>query len=382
MQVKFGYGLKANILSAIEQNKLDTGDIIISSDTKEIAFVKPDSTLIYLKSRDEVFESLSNAQLYLEDASAYAGETIKIKLEDGKYHTYILQSSDDGYTLEESGSDSKQYVIIGTRPDSGQEQGIIYIDNNVGYIWNGSGWVKVFEDVSSDISNIESRLDEKAPINNPSFTGNVTIGGKDVATQEWVNAIISEIANNSPGVVDGTDNLLPTTDYKAGQIWRVAVAGTYAGETCEAGDLIICLNDYDTSYSDEDFMVIQANINGAVTGAETSVDGNIVIFNGATGKIIKDSNVNISSLNDTISKAHEHTNKTILDSYDKTQTELITSANNYVDTKIGDLGESEDVVSYVNLVVGSGGSDVAEQINEAIATAKAYTDTALTIVEF
>ena len=258
MQVKFGYGLKANILSAIEQNKLDTGDIIISSDTKEIAFVKPDSTLIYLKSRDEVFESLSNAQLYLEDASAYAGETIKIKLEDGKYHTYILQSSDDGYTLEEIGSDSKQYVIIGTRPDSGQEQGIIYIDNNVGYIWNGSGWVKVFEDVSSDISNIESSLDEKAPINNPSFTGNVTIGGKDVATQEWVNAIISEIANNSPGLVDGTDNLLPTTDYKAGQIWRVAVAGTYAGETCEAGDLIICLNDYDTSYSDEDFMVIQA----------------------------------------------------------------------------------------------------------------------------
>ena len=54
----------------------------------------------------------------------------------------------------------KQYVIIGTRPDSNQEQGIIYIDNNVGYIWNGSDWVKIFEDVSSDVSDFESRIGE------------------------------------------------------------------------------------------------------------------------------------------------------------------------------------------------------------------------------
>ena len=413
----------------------------------------------------ETWESLSEAQTYAASAIAYAGQTIKAKLEDGKYHTYVLQPSDSGYTLEEVGSSSnmKQYVIVGTRPSSSQQEGIIYIDNNVGYIWDGSDWVKVFEDVSTEITDFESRIgtletdiDTKAPIENPTFTGVVKIEGNDVATQQWVNSLIGQLNNGVPGIVDSTDNPLPTTSYTAGQMWRVAVAGTYAGEQCEVGDLIICLKDYaEDSASNADFMIIQANIDGAVTGADASTDGHIVVFNGATGKVIKDSNIAVTSLSDAIAKAHEHTNKTILDSYDKTQTELLAEAstdaqskvtalsetineslalkadasnvytksdidsqistltqniNTKVDSatvdskiatakeeileeaasdaatalaaRVGDLGESETVVEYVTKVVGSGGTDVAEQIDAAIAEAKAYTDQALTITEF
>ena len=415
----------------------------------------------------ETWESLSEAQTYASSAIAYGGQTIKAKLEDGKYHTYTLQPSDGGYTLEEVGaispSDLKQYVIVGTRPGSGQQQGIIYIDNNVGYIWNGSGWVKVFEDVSTSISDFESRIetletdiDLKAPIANPTFTGSVKIEGNEVATQTWVNALIGQLNSGVPGIVDDSDNPLPSTGYKAGQSWRVSVAGTYAGQDCEVGDLIICLKNYEAEGAgNADFMVIQANIDGAVTGPDAATDGHIVVFNGATGKIIKDSNVTIASLNDVISKAHEHTNKTILDSYNKSQTELLEAAatdaqskvtalsetvtenlalkadasNVYsktdidskistltqnintkvdsatvdskiaaakteileeasaaagddLDAKIGDLGESATVVEFVNKVVGSGGTDVAQQIDEALAQAKAYTDTALTITEF
>ena len=54
--------------------------------------------------------------------------------------------------------------------------------------------------------------------------------------------------------------------------------------------------------------------------------------------------------------------------------------------KIGEIGEGTTVKEYVDTAVGSGGADVAEQIlqakQEAIETAKTYTDTALTIVEF
>ena len=415
----------------------------------------------------ETWESLSEAQTYASSAIAYGGQTIKAKLEDGKYHTYTLQPSDGGYTLEEVGaispSDLKQYVIVGTRPGSGQQQGVIYIDSNVGYIWNGSGWVKVFEDVSTSISDFESRIetletdiDLKAPIANPTFTGSVKIEGNEVATQTWVNALIGQLNSGVPGIVDDSDNPLPSTGYKAGQSWRVSVAGTYAGQDCEVGDLIICLKNYEAEGAgNADFMVIQANIDGAVTGPDAATDGHIVVFNGATGKIIKDSNVTIASLNDVISKAHEHTNKTILDSYDKSQTELLeaaatdaqskvtalsetvtenlalkadasnvysktdidskistltqnintkvdsatvdskiaaakteileeaaTAAGDDLDAKIGDLGESATVVEFVNKVVGSGGTDVAQQIDEALAQAKAYTDTALTITEF
>lgn len=298
----------------------------------------------------ETWESLSEAQTYASSAIAYAGQTIKAKLEDGKYHTYVLQPSDSGYTLEEVGSSSnmKQYVIVGTRPSSSQQEGIIYIDNNVGYIWDGSDWVKVFEDVSTEITDFESRIgtletdiDTKSPIANPTFTGVVKIEGNDVATQQWVNSLIGQLNNGVPGIVDDSDSPLPTTGYKAGQMWRVAVAGTYAGEQCEVGDLIICLKDYaEGSASNADFMIIQANIDGAVTGADASTDGHIVVFNGATGKVIKDSNIAVTSLSDAIAKAHEHTNKTILDSYDKTQTELLAEASTDAQSKVTALSDT------------------------------------------
>lgn len=99
---------------------------------------------------NDVFESLSDGQSYIETDEAYAGQTIKVKTDDGKYHVYILQPSDSGYTLEEINNTSsvKQYVVIGTRPETNQEQGVIYIDSNVGYIWNGTEWQKIFEDAS------------------------------------------------------------------------------------------------------------------------------------------------------------------------------------------------------------------------------------------
>ena len=60
----------------------------------------------------EIWESLAEAQAYTKEANAYEGQTIKAKLEDGKFHTYTLQPSEAGYTLEEIGSDNKQYVIV------------------------------------------------------------------------------------------------------------------------------------------------------------------------------------------------------------------------------------------------------------------------------
>lgn len=297
-----------------------------------------------------VWDSYQEAQTYITAANAYGGQIITAKVDD-TYKAYILQPSEGGYQLQEMGlspSDLKQYVIVGTRPGSGQEQGIIYIDNNVGYIWNGSGWVKVFEDVSSNVSDFESRIgeleteiDTKAPLANPTFTGTVTIEGSQAATQDWVNTLVGQLNSGVPGIVDGTDNQLPATDYKAGQMWRVAEEGTYAGEECEIGDLIICLKDYASgSAGDADFMVVQANIDGAVTGADSSVDGHIVVFNGSTGKVIKDSNVTIASLNDAIAKAHEHTNKTQLDSFTKTQEELLSGAHDDAASQISTVQET------------------------------------------
>lgn len=48
-----------------------------------------------------------------------------------------------------------------------------------------------------------------------------------------------------------------------------------------------------TSVVNADWTVVQSNIDGAVTGPSSSVDAHVAVFNGATGKIIKDSGFTI-----------------------------------------------------------------------------------------
>ncbi len=288
----------------------------------------------------EIYSTLAEAENYASSSAiAYPGQTIKAMTEDGKYHSYILQPSDAGYVLEEMGavneSDLKQYVmVVESLPESGQIEGILYINDTDGYIWTGSAWKKVFWNISADVeavadrvTDLEGEIETKAPIENPVFTGTVMIGEEEVALKSYVEGLFANLTSAEPGIVS-SENPLPETGYKAGQHFRVAEAGTYAGVSCEVGDLILVVKNYNVdTASDDDFMVLQANIDGAVTSAaETTTIGEIVVFDSVTGKVIKGSSIQVASLSDAIAKAHEHSNKTVLDSYDKTQTELLTAA--------------------------------------------------------
>ena len=287
----------------------------------------------------EIHSTLAEAQTYAASAIAYEGQTIKAKLEDGRYHEYILQPTESGYVLEEVGAvsaaDLKQYVmVVDALPESGQEQGVLYICGTTGSVWTGSAWKNVFWDVTADIQTVsdkvdelESALDDKAPVVNPVFSGVVKVGEDEVALKSYVEGLFAQLEESSvPDIVDST-NPIPT-EYKAGRSYRVAEAGTYAGVKCEAGDLILVIRDYNAdTASDADFMVLQSNIDGAVTStADTTTVGEIVVFDSVTGKVIKGAGVQIASLNDAIAKAHEHANKAQLDTYDKTQAELLAVA--------------------------------------------------------
>ena len=395
-----------------------------------------------------VYESLGEAQSYAQNPIAYAGQIITVK-EGDKYNPYILDGSAGSYTLSKVGVDAsavKNYVqVVGTLPGTGQEQGVIYVNttDSKGYIYNGSDFKVIFEDtteLASTVEALETEVDGKASLAGATFTGTVTLAADpqnnlEAATKQYVDRLVAGINDFTIGVVDSSTPL-PATDYQVGQTFRVAEAGTYAGQKCETGDLIIVIKDYAAgSASNADFLVVQANVDGAVTGPNASTDANIVVFDGTTGRKIKDSTVTLASLQDAIAKAHEHTNKTQLDSFTKTETELLgevdtkisTALQDYATTdslgdyvtnetyqtdkastdsrlgtietnlntkitatdlanKIGDIGEEVTVKEYVDTAVGSGGADVADQIlqakNEAIQTAKTYTDNALTLIEF
>lgn len=101
----------------------------------------------------------------------------------------------------------------------------------------------------------------------------------------------------------GTITALPTA-YSAGWAYKVITAATYAGKVCEIGDLIIAIADRAGSGNlDADWTVVQTNIDGAVTGPASATDGNIALFDGTTGKIIKNSAYSPASF---ASAAHNH----------------------------------------------------------------------------
>lgn len=72
MQTKIGYGKKTDIANAIEESTLDTGDIIITSDSEEFAFIKPDGEVLYGKSRSTKDYTLNGTSL----GALNDGETI------------------------------------------------------------------------------------------------------------------------------------------------------------------------------------------------------------------------------------------------------------------------------------------------------------------
>lgn len=109
--------------------------------------------------------------------------------------------------------------------------------------------------------------------------------------------------------VANQDSDIPGEGYEAGWTYKAAAAGTYKGQQCEVGDLIVCIKDYADAAHDEDWTVIQTNIDGAVTGPSEAVEGNLAAFSGATGRVIADSAIKTADVQAAITKSHEHGNK-------------------------------------------------------------------------
>lgn len=123
--------------------------------------------------------------------------------------------------------------------------------------WNGSSWdsYKITVDVSmSDTST--------NPVQNKAVKSYV-----DNAISEGIAASDAMIFKGTIGT-GGTVTALPTT-YKTGWTYRVITAGTYAGNVCEVGDLIIALVDRSGSgNANSDWTVAQTNIDGAITNIQ------------------------------------------------------------------------------------------------------------------
>ena len=100
------------------------------------------------------------------------------------------------------------------------------------------------------------------------------------------------------GVINESSNL-PTIS-EIGWTFKSNVKSVIFGESIEIGDLIICIADNEgTDLTAENFSdfwtIVQTNTDGVVVGPSSSVAGNIPIFDGTTGKLIKDSGLSVKT---------------------------------------------------------------------------------------
>lgn len=139
-------------------------------------------------------------------------------------------------------------------------------------------------DIDKPISTAQQNaLDKKANIASPTLTGTPeapTASAGTSTTQIATTAFVQTAVSNGIAASDamiikgtigttGTITALPTT-YKTGWTYRVVTAGTYVGQVCEIGDLIVALVDRnDSGNQDSDWCVAQTNINGAITGIKS-----------------------------------------------------------------------------------------------------------------
>lgn len=122
-------------------------------------------------------------------------------------------------------------------------------------------------------------------------TGEVADGGTKLTTGGQVYTFVSTQLGALAGalIFKGTvDNQVDfqtkaTNAYKTGWTYRVNTAGSYAGKTCEVGDMIIAITDCDGTYSADDFTIGQTNIDGAVTATANITADHIMIGDGARG---------------------------------------------------------------------------------------------------
>jgi hypothetical protein len=119
-----------------------------------------------------------------------------------------------------------------------------------------------------------------------------------VASQKAVKTYVDQIIAASDAMVfKGVIDCSANPNYPAadrGHTYRVSVAGKIGGASgvnVEAGDLLLCLTD-STASGDQAtvgtaWSIAQANLDGAVIGPSSVTDGNPAVFDGTTGKLLK-----------------------------------------------------------------------------------------------
>ncbi len=131
-----------------------------------------------------------------------------------------------------------------------------------------------------------------------------------LATQKAVKAYVDAIVTGGASdvmIFKGLINASTNPNYPAadaGNLYKISVAGKIGGASganVEVGDTIYCIVDGSAAGTQAavgaNWVISQVNVDGAVVGPAAATDGHVALFDGATGKLIKDSGLTLSGAN-------------------------------------------------------------------------------------
>lgn len=119
-----------------------------------------------------------------------------------------------------------------------------------------------------------------ATVSDPSNTEN---DSQQIANVKYVKKLVGEL---SQGLVfrgtipiEGKIGGMPDS-ANVGDVYVVATSGTYETHVCEVGDTMICTSTGTTEFPKTTWVVVEKNIDGAVTAKDNFTDGNLLIGRG------------------------------------------------------------------------------------------------------
>lgn len=165
---KFVYSNKDSIQNAINNGILNSNDIIICEDTKEMLIIKDDLSLLSIKSRVLCFTDLEAAVRSINsDNSSYPGEIVAIlNKNNGKYKAYIVNLLNNGnYTVDPlsiTEDTIMDYDSLGNRPIENiygsDPASPIILENLDSGIYKVNGNYKISESYETTFSSMSNNL--------------------------------------------------------------------------------------------------------------------------------------------------------------------------------------------------------------------------------
>jgi len=150
-------------------------------------------------------------------------------------------------------------------------------------------------------------LKDKTAIGGVSFSNSKLTftrrGGTDPIEVDIGGLIAAKDAMVFKGVIAGGStaaNTKYTPAAECGDTYKVSTAGFINGISLDAGDILICITDSTAAASSSNvdtikanWATVQGNAEGTVTGPASSTDTHVAIFDGGSGRVIKDSGFTI-----------------------------------------------------------------------------------------